>query len=284
MLKMLLKCTEAWMSESVVLTLLYTCTLLHTLQHYTMWWSFLSLLLFVSYCFCVQDDTVLSCNGTENISCTLLLTLWGYNSTHCDDNLWCSCYRLLTAFVCKLTQYSPTMGQKTSSVLYYLPSKDTTLHNVMIIFVAVRFLLLLYARWHSTVCNESKTISCTLLPTPWGFLVDCAQGQGHPLHTPTWSPKSVWRASCCCWQWSGLCRNLAMDKSSPALEHLGPRWRWLGEYRPGHEGTWSVDSHIAKLGQIWQQDDMPRTGFKIRDKVQTMLVNDQTTTKFRQCQ
>ena len=159
----------------------------------------------------------------------------------------------------------------------YTASYFTTLHNVMIIFVAVAvcFLLLLCARWHSTVCNGTKNVSYTLLLTPWGFLVDCAQGQGHPLHTPTWTPKSVWRASCCCWRWSGLCRNLAMDKSSPALEHLGPRWRWLGEYRPGHEGTWSVDTVTLQDCHIRRQDNIPKTGLNW-SKVQTMSVNDQT--------
>jgi len=169
-----------------LLTLLYTGTLLHTLQHYTLWWSFLLLLLFAFYCFCMQDDTVLSCNGTKNISCTLLLT-------------------------------------------------------------------------------------------PWGFLVDCAQGQGHPLRTPTWMPKSVWHASGCCWRWLGLCRNPAMDKSSPALEHLGPRWRWLGEYRPGHEGTWSGDTFtLQDCVTFDDRTTYPGLGLADSDKVYTMSMNDQT--------
>ena len=127
-------------------------------------------------------------NGTKNIGCTLLLTLWGYNITQCD-NFWCSCYRLLTAFVCKLTQYSPTMGQKTSSVLYYLPSKDTTVYIVMIIFVAVCFLLLLCARWYSTVLWWDKNHQ--LYPTTYPVRIPrrLRTGAGTSSSYPNMEPK-----------------------------------------------------------------------------------------------
>ena len=155
-------------SENIIWTkpdtsfLLIHRVLRNFLYHYQshLFWIFCDgcLLFYCSKCCCwsVQRHgwvKVLCWRCYTHVHCFIL-----YNITQCDDHFCRCCCLFLTAFVCKMTQYCPVMGQKTSAVLYYLPCEDTTVHIVMIICDApvIGFLQLLCASWHSTLPQWDK--------------------------------------------------------------------------------------------------------------------------------